>query len=718
MAMKSLLLLGIVAASNVSPEEMLQDWSVSGSNRFRLEDYHVHGDSGSSPYANLGTHYFNDFSLNLNKALSPYERIDARLSGTVNHSDYRSTEEGVILERASFGWEKGDTEIPFRLEAGDFFAFQSMGTLQRSLKGVKFDLQPDLRAGGRDSMQVFAGQASSIYRNLEDDQELYAGVSWVRESELGSALALNYVHAYKEASASNSLGAHQSVFSLAGNYPFKLAEEDLTFESELSYFDGDHNNGSTSADMQDKSDTGLFFELAGRSQDKPLRYQFSYRRYGEDYLPFGASVAADQRALESRANWRFESGLQLGGRIQHFRNSLESANPTDTGTVGVTLSGTLLPAWLPNLTGSLNTYAQDRQDKQDASDTLTRSLGLNLSHPLQPNWIGKFGFQGATTRDHNAGSSQVSRQLSLGVTHDFVTGSRMDGTLDMAMVLRRNTGSSDTSEVRPRIALNLGDQTHSIRFSHSTTRYMPDGGVNPEVETDQTSLGYSFTRGQHRLSLEADYFGHRPDQQQDTDAYRIAINWQFTFDRPKSLRPLANMTTTSLAEGVGVPSVYELSPYASMNTVERRLQQSQLLTAVHQAGADIYEVPLLDDLDLRQRLALFHNTVYLEQSALLVDFTDSSDITQMSAEYDKAREVALNHYGPPDTVIEQGAFSALIQEELTTGQFVRVMEWKTKNGYMRFGIPKRSDGLLRMELVHAHEFTPIEHNDWGLLEIR
>lgn len=58
------------------------------------------------------------------------------LSLLANTSDYRSDERGGVLERATLFWEKGDAGLPFRLEAGDFYAAQSPRTLQRGLKGA------------------------------------------------------------------------------------------------------------------------------------------------------------------------------------------------------------------------------------------------------------------------------------------------------------------------------------------------------------------------------------------------------------------------------------------------------------------------------------------------------------------------------------------------------------------------------------------------------
>ena len=74
------------------------------------------------------------------RRLSPYERQRLDLAGTLNASEYRGVERGLALERGTFFWEKGDAALPFRAELGDFFAYQSLRTVQRGLKGLQIEV--------------------------------------------------------------------------------------------------------------------------------------------------------------------------------------------------------------------------------------------------------------------------------------------------------------------------------------------------------------------------------------------------------------------------------------------------------------------------------------------------------------------------------------------------------------------------------------------------
>jgi len=75
----------------------------------------------------------------------------------------------------------------------------------------------------------------------------------------------------------------------------------------------------------------------------------------------------------------------------------------------------------------------------------------------------------------------------------------------------------------------------------------------------------------------------------------------------------------------------------------------------------------------------------------------------------------INKYGNPDSTYESGDFSGSTFRKVNSGDLVRVMEWQTSQGVMRFGIPKRFDGKVRMELDHAETFPVISEPSWSQL---
>ncbi len=68
--------------------------------------------------------------------------------------------------------------------------------------------------------------------------------------------------------------------------------------------------------------------------------------------------------------------------------------------------------------------------------------------------------------------------------------------------------------------------------------------------------------------------------------------------------------------------------------------------------------------------------------------------------------------------IEEGGFSDNIRNELRSGTFKRILEWQTASGVLRFGIPDRTDGQVRMEIIHANNFASGENNFWSTEALR
>ena len=82
------------------------------------------------------------------------------------------------------------------------------------------------------------------------------------------------------------------------------------------------------------------------------------------------------------------------------------------------------------------------------------------------------------------------------------------------------------------------------------------------------------------------------------------------------------------------------------------------------------------------------------------------------------RALLLRRYGPPDIQIEEGDFALGLATALRTGRFLRVYQWPTSAGVLRFGIPSRPDGIVRIEIRHACDLPPPESADLSLFELR
>jgi hypothetical protein len=162
--------------------EVLDDWEIRGANTVRIERYMSGGNDFASPYPFLAQQAVNEFSIDFNRQISPYESWRGRASGAINLSDYRSQDRGFVPENLNFTREKGDAKIPYRLEVGDYLGFFSPRTLQLALKGGFIELQPVVDADEPfHSIQFLSGFNDTNYAESNPLSDYYNGISWLVE---------------------------------------------------------------------------------------------------------------------------------------------------------------------------------------------------------------------------------------------------------------------------------------------------------------------------------------------------------------------------------------------------------------------------------------------------------------------------------------------------------------------------------------------------------
>lgn len=678
------------------------DWNISGYNTIRGEYYDVDGDRNASPWPYTGGQFYNELDLYLHRRVSAWESLRFNLSGLVNASDYRSDENGGILERGGLFWEKGDSTLPFRLQLGDFYATQSPRTLQLGLKGFQFEVQPSTGQ----SIQLFSGLVAPVYRDLDTDLATYTGGSWLIESPTLGALSLTGVYHHRGDNAiQNDLS--QTITSLAWYKPFKMGVQDLEIDTELAFFSGEYDDGGSLVDSEDK---GYSVQLGSRAQQ--LTYRFIFEQYGEDFHPAGGALTPDHRAIEGHAGWIFLSGMQLRGRIQSFRDNLESDNPLDTDVAGLSLSG---PLWASSsLHVGVDGFVQQREDRINTLKTDTRSVSINFNKQIIPNLSARGGFIWTDTDDHLADFGSISRQLNISIDAS-VSAWGWRSTFSPGLTLRDVSGRSESSQLNPMMAVHLSKGGHTLLCSHNWISQ--DGRSNMAMDTDlhQTALAYNFRKGQHRLNFEVNRFDRDPDGGSDTEAYRISAYWTYSFGRPAKIASTTPVANLDISDSVTLPDFLELVPSMSLDSVKLRLSRNQKRPVYRLPGLEVYELKLLD-IDLYQRLGLSHEKGRLKKASLIINFVDTGDIKGLARDYARVRDLLLKRYGSPENFQEEGSFNTRLAVDQAMGKFERILEWETKSGHMRFGIPQRLDGNLRMEMVYAGEIPPGRY--WGVEALR
>ena len=132
----------------------------------------------------------------------------------------------------------------------------------------------------------------------------------------------------------------------------------------------------------------------------------------------------------------------------------------------------------------------------------------------------------------------------------------------------------------------------------------------------------------------------------------------------------------------------------------------------------MYEVRLLPEIDERQRLVLVESDGRLERAALIIAGGGPGAMWPVEQAFARARDWLIARYGRPAAFFEEGEFGGDVADRLARGALVRITEWYRDTGILRFGIPRRLDGQVRMELQIAAEFPSYGDPLWSVEEAR
>ncbi len=711
-------------AAEASPS-ILPDWRLSGSNTARASWYDAAGLASAGPYPFEGPMAFDEFNLYFDQRRSRYDLIRGEVSGVVNADDgYRSSFNGMVPERLNFTRENGEGGLPYRLEVGDYFAYYSYLTLQRSLKGVQLELQPVTDAAGRrHSIIITSGADEPDWRGLTLKDDYSNGISWLIQDPEQGSLNLNLVYNHRDgASSKSTLDRDQYVFSIAAEKAFALWRQNLNLEVEGARFIGDHNGLSGAASGRSKHDTGLFAELTGFDRSMPLDYRLRYERYGQNFRPRGAVVTPDRASYEAHAGWRFTNGLRARARVQVFDDALETANTLRTRTYGLNLSGPMLQALWRGVSGTVDAYLQNRNSDTGSTDTLSQTLNASLSKSLPHDWNGRAAWFYQHLNDQTAtNADRLTNQLSISADHPIRIGG-FEGLITPGVNLRTlRNGGNYSNDVTPSLALSLHRGPHALRVDYaSQIQHRRLALSGPDIDTHTLNLDYRYTRGASVFGIEANAFNRNPDPGQHTNAYRVSLTWTYNFDRPPlRLARAARPPAPSPGPGVTIRiDPYALAPGLPRAAVMRALATAGISGASRQGAYLVYEYPLFNRILKRQRLGLRFMAGSLADSVLIIDFDDVGDRDSVKQTYERVRQELLRRYGPATRTYEQGRFTAGFVDDVNRQRLIRLVEWETPSGILRFGIPRRLDGQVRMEIRHARRLPRPGETLWSVEAIR
>lgn len=240
-----------------------------------------------------------------------------------------------------------------------------------------------------------------------------------------------------------------------------------------------------------------------------------------------------------------------------------------------------------------------------------------------------------------------------------------------------------------------------------------------DVNTHTLNLDYRYNWFNHVFGLEANLFERVPSPGESTEAYRLSAFWTWNFDRPPAaVRPVAPLGPAAAPAGKAEATIAGLAPGLSRDEVEAALAREGITGGVTQAGFEVYEYPVFPTVIRRQRLALEYTAGLLARSGVIIDFDDVGDRNSIMQTFEGIRQDLIRELGPPARTLQEGEFTANFVSDVNDQRLVRITEWVTDRGIIRFGIPRRLDNQVRMEIQYATSFPQPRETLWSIEAVR
>lgn len=699
----------LLTTSSAFAEEGETPWRASGDISLDYSNYQYSGALAGSPYNFTGNQWFSTLNSTFNKSLSNYESLGGRFTGLVNRSDYRSQYKNASVEQFSFNYEKGDAAIPFALDGGDIYASFSPRSLQSPLKGAALELQPTSSGAWRHSVALVSGFDQGIYRQINFDKSVFAGASWLMENEAYGSVLLNNVYNYKRPdSAVSTVALEQNVTTVAGETEFNIAGQTLNAETEIGTLVGDLAGSTPTTTRKDKLDSGFFARLDGSSKI-PLTYSIEFERNGAHYAPAGAVVTSNQSRLESNLGWRFADGLRLSGRHSRIETNLETSNPLWQHDYSARLSGPFGFGFVSGLTGTIDGTMTETKDAAETNRTRSYVSGLSLAKTLDESWTARYGFRWRQNRNQILGNISNAQDHSFGLDNNW-SFDNWNGAFSPGFVLTESYDNTRSDfQIGPQFSASAANGGHALNVSYQLRQIdqkLPVTGIF----TQSATARYSYTVDEHNISVSGDYFHRNPDGALYTDAWRTGVTYTYNFDfggeetaTPTQTASISGADDTLLKPTLGI-TLGKWRENLTENNLGTPSQSGELYTLSDKPFSRI---------NLRQQLAYRFDNGKLTKHGVIFE-PDSEDPSSLARDYQSVLSELIRKYGRPSATYDTGDFSLNLAEDIASGRFRRLAEWKKNDRVLRFGLPRQLNNSIRFELVGADSFASPNNPLWGL----
>lgn len=498
------------------------EWRLSGSNTLRIDRYWITGNTDASPFPYRGTHAFNDLQLGLVGRTAPQSLWRFQFAGVLNDSAYRSEEQGLVAERMSLGYERGDGVMPLRFELGDQFIDQSPLTLRKVLKAGRLELLPPSAVDDRQhSLALFAGVDDTSWNDLSTDSQ-FRGVSWAVADNAAGRLSANFVQ-HAQAGEDGDADHSEWVGSVMAERRFDFAHQRLLARGEVARFRG----GSGEQELRDNA---ISATLSGRDEGRGLNYELTYERFGEEFAPAGVELARDYRSMAARAGIELGGGLVLQGRAQRATHDVSGADPVAVDSVGMSVQGPLASYRERPVDSVADVTVHARESESGLIESRAATAKVDFGLSLADIGTTRLGALWSMFDNRlQPGRERTTRQFSLDQGLQTQLG---DYQLEarVGVVYREIDGTRPQEYVNPTLSLVASGQAHRFGVNLGLRRFETALDDIADVDTYALGMSYQFRYRRHTLGLDIDHELRTPEGLEDTSSWRVGAYWRYSFD--------------------------------------------------------------------------------------------------------------------------------------------------------------------------------------------
>ncbi len=520
----------LLAAGPARGQALLEGWQAWHEAGLTGVRYAHHGDETVTPYPVDGDDAYLESNLQSWNVSTPGHEQRFQLQ-TLGGSDtvYRSDDNQPQVERVQYFLEEGRTAVPYRMHLGDFYGELSQQTLERPLKGLQLEFQPDLFGADYTTSLLFLnGIIHPDWRHLDNHTGSSHGVSWMVES--GDA-KVDVHYLYNRLRDTGPLDRRdQNVlgFALADRLGWFPGTPRL--EAEGNWFGGDVAV-SPSRVREDRDASSFLVTLRDWPGASGWGYGVEYEDHSRWYNPAGTPVNPDREILRGDLLGRgFGQRIKLHG--EDHERSESTLTPLEERFYSLSLEGN----WGQRLSHRLYAAREDIEGgpsgRDDRIETLRWTVYRDLSARLELE-------AGVLARLRENQSLNLTEERTRGgraglkfFLNDLFGGG--SGSLRAGVLGRRSTlqppftVEASSRELEPYLDLVYSAGNHSLAARWNTVDQDRTADLVEDVTTYDGRLDYQYRLSpNHRLDVSYEFYRRQSDAAEDGESgvLSLTVKW-------------------------------------------------------------------------------------------------------------------------------------------------------------------------------------------------